>query len=232
MLKESKLSHYITRANALDNIEFEKKTRVAILGSFTLNGLSDTLRVKCADKKIECVTYVGGYNQYNQEILNSESKLYKFSPDITFLILDTRNILGNLFYSPYSLSILERKEFVNKRIDEFRNLIQTFTNKSKSKLVITNFNIPTHSPYGIAETKTEYGLQDMIRDMNAKLANLIINESSVHLYDLNGFVTRYGEINVFNYSQFFFGDIKIALDYIPFLANDLMSYIQTMLGMS
>ena len=67
---------------------FEKKIRVGSLGSSTLNGLEETIRVKCFQKGIECITYVGDYNQYNQEILKPDSSLYQFKPDITFLLLE------------------------------------------------------------------------------------------------------------------------------------------------
>lgn len=90
MKGEQKLSYYINKAASLNNQTFDKKTRIAVLGSFTLNGLAETIQVKCADQKIQCVTYVGAYNQYNQEILNSASDLYKFNPDITFLFIDVR----------------------------------------------------------------------------------------------------------------------------------------------
>ena len=75
-----------------------KNLKVAILSSFTLNGLSETLHVKCSDLEIRYQSYVSGYNQYNQEILNSKSKLYNFSPDVTFLIIDVRNFFGNSFH--------------------------------------------------------------------------------------------------------------------------------------
>ena len=233
---ERRLSYYIARSQSINNNDnskvFNRKIRVAILGSFTLNGLEETLRVKCAEKKIECITYVSGYDQYNQDILNTESELYKFSPDICFLILDIRSILKNLFYLPYSVSLSERRAFIDKRIEEINNLIRTFKTKSNSKLIISNFNIPVYSPYGICEIKTEYGIQEMTRDLNSKLASLSVTDPSVFIYDLNTFVSRYGEINVFDYRQFIFGDIKIALDYIPYLAEDLMGYIKPVLGMN
>ena len=230
MSKEPKLSYYIDKANSLDKSVFEKKIRAALLCSFTLNGLEETLCVKCADKKIECMTYVSGYNQYAQDILDPKSKLYQFSPDVSFLILDTRSMLGHLFYTPYSLSVSQRKEFVEKKKNEIISLVKSFTKVSKSKLVITNFGIPTHSPYGICESKTEYGLQDMVRDLNSKLTSDLQTEPSVYVYDFNGFITRHGEVNVFDYRQFLFGDIKVALDFIPNLAEDLMGYIKAILG--
>ena len=229
---ESKLSYYINRATTLDTSKYEKKIRIAVLGSFTLNGLEETLRVKCADKKIDSTIFVSGYNQYNQDILNGQSELYNFSPDIVFLILDTRSILGNFFYSPYFLQASQRREFVEKKADELINLIRTFTKKSKSKLVITNLTIPTYSSYGIFETKTEYGLKQMVSDLNSKLINYSQKEPAVYVYDFNNFVTHYGESNVFDYRQYFFGDIKVSLNFIPFLAEDLMGYIKAMMGIN
>ena len=232
MTGEKKLSYYLNKETELDDQTYEKKIRIALLGSFTLNGLAETLRVMCAEKKIQCTTYVGGYNQYNQEILSTDSNLYKFSPDISFLLIDSRTILGDLFYYPYSMSKEERKKFVDKKIDEIQKLIQAFEKKTNSKLVITNFSIPTFSTHGIIETKTDYGQRQMITELNNRLANMFSNSNSIFIYDFNNFVSKYGEKNVFDDKQFLFGDMKISLDYIPYLANDLLSYIIGYLGIS
>lgn len=231
-MTEQKISHYITKSKELDNIQFNKKIRVAVLSSFTINGVEETLRVKCAEKKIECITYIGGYNQYHQNILDDKSKLYEFLPDITFLLVDSRTILGDLFYSPYLLSVSERKDFVDKKSKELLELVDSFTKKTNSKLVVANLTIPTYSPYGIFETKTKYGLHHMVYDINNKLSEGITNNDSVYLYDFNGFVSRFGENNVFDFKQFLFGDIKIALDYISYFANDLIGYIIALLGLT
>src|SRR5437868_1137971 len=130
MYQESKLSHYINKANSLIDHKFEKKIRVALLSSFTVNGLEEVLRVKSAEKK------------------------------------------------------------------------------------------------------TEYGFHDMIRDLNVKLTEAFNNMNSVYLYDFNRFVMLHGEKNVFDFQQFHFGDIKVSLDYIPYLAHDLMSYIIAISGLS
>jgi len=194
--------------------------------------MEKVFEVKCAEKKIKCASYLGGYNQYNQEILDETSRLYEFNPDVTFLILDTQNILGDLWYSPYSVGANQRKDFVEKKILEIKNLIQSFTKKSKSKLIISNFTIPSKSNYGIFETKSEFGLQKMISSLNQNLQDFVSDMDSVYLFDMNGFVTRYGEINIFDPKQFLFGDIKISLDFIPHLTNDLMGYVIATLGLS
>ena len=229
---ERKLSEYIIESKKVNSSDFESKIKIALLGSFTLDGLNETIKVKCSELKVGCDTFYGGYNRYNEEILNSESKLYSFSPDVCFLILDTRNILGDLFYYPYNLSVDKRREFIQNKINELINLIKSFKEKSNSKLVISNFIIPTYSPYGIFETKTDYGLQEMVFDLNHKLNNICRDENSIYVYDINGFVSKHGEENVFDFQQYFFGDVKISLRYIPILANDLLGYIKPTLGLN
>jgi FkbH-like protein len=230
---EPKLSYFISKANSIkDSLSFQKKIRVAILNSFTINGLEEALRVKCAERKINCVTYLSAYGQYNQDILNPTSQLYQFSPDITFLVIDTRTILSSLFYTPYSVSPSDRRQYVDKCVEELVNLVKSFTSRSGSKLVITNFCTPTYTPYGICETKTEYGLREMVRDLNMKLSYAIRNESTVFIFDFDSFVTKFGENNVLDYRQFLLGDIKISLNYIPYLAEELMAYIKAYLGIN
>ena len=232
MFWEEKLSTYLNRAKLLSNVDSEKKIKVAILGSFTLNGLEETIRVKCSNKKIQCSTYVTGYNQYNQEILNEKSGLYKFSSDVTFLIIDTRSILGKLFFNPYSISAEDRKQFIKTKSGEIINLVKIFVNKTKSKLILSNFVIPTYSPYEINEAREEFGLQDMVRALNQNIKIELGQDPKIYLHDLNSFITKFGENNVFNYKQFFYGDVKISLDHIPYLAEEFMGYVKAVLGLN
>ena len=232
MSEEEKLSSYLSKSKLISNSNYEKKIRIAILGGFTLNGLEETMRVKCDEKKIQCTTFVSGYNQYNQEILDEKSQLYKFSPDITFLIIDSRNILGEFFLNPYSISAEERKRFVEDKSNEIINLAKELVKKSKSKLVISNFSVLSYSPIGINEIKEEFGLHDMIRSLNQNIKIGLRLESGIFIYDLNSFVTKFGENNVFNYKQFFYGDIRISLHCIPYLAEELIGYVTAVLGLS
>ena len=231
MPEEEKISYYLKKSKIVKN-NFEKKIRISILSSFTLNGIEEIFQVKCDEKNISCNSCLGGYNQYNQEILDPHSQLYQFRPNITFLILDTRSILEDLWYFPYSIDEKQRQNFVEKKFKEIENLITIFLKNSNSKLIISNFFIPTISNYGIFETKSNFGLQKMINTLNNNLQDYIQNLDSVYLFDMNGFISRHGENNVFDPKQFLFGDIKISLDFIPYLVNDLMGYVIATLGMS
>ena len=231
-LNVQNLSYYMSKSKSLNNADYEKKIRVALLSSFTINGLEQTLRVLCFENKINCKTYVGNYNQYNQEILDKNSNLYKFNPDVTFLILDTRSLLGDLFFSPYSISNEKRIEFIDNKINEIEQLIQSFTESHQSKLIVTTLSIPTYSPYGIYETKTDYGLQQMVRTFNENLINFFKNNPVVYVYDFNQFIGKHGEHNIFDFKQYLLGDVKISMNYIPYFGDEIMSYLKSILGLN
>ena len=229
MPKENSLSDYINKSNKITKV-FDRKIRISLLSSFTINGLSEILKVKSAERNISCTVYEAPYNQYSQEILNQDSELYKFSPELTFLIIDTRNIFGDIFRFPYSVSSSDRKKIVEKTNREIKNLVDKFVEKTNSKLVITKLNIPSFSPNGIIESKTEYGFHEMIKDFNNLLMKNYINSENVFVYDFQSFVSKNGEDNIFNYGQFFFGDIKISMEYLPVFGQDLMKYVIGYLG--
>jgi len=231
MPEEYSLSHYINKSKKTTG-EFNKKIRIGLLSSFTINGLKEVLHVKSAERNISCMIYEAPYNQYSQEILNQDSDLYKFLPEITFLIIDTRNILGDIFRFPYSISSSEREKFIEKKFNEIKNLADKFVKKTNSKLVITKLNIPSFSPNGIFESKIEYGFHNMIEDFNRKLMKNYLNSENVYIYDFEKFVAKNGEDNVFDYSQFFFGDLKISIEYLPVLGQDLMKYVIGYLGIT
>ena len=202
MVENDLLSEYMIKAEKIEPAVFEKKIKIAIMSSFTINGLAESIKVKCSEKKIGCITFEGKYNQYNQQILDKNSELYQFSPEITFLILDTRSIFGELFYHPYSYSESERKEFVNKKIIEIISLIKKFKENSTSKIVISNLGMHHYSPHGLAETKTKYSFHDSIIDFNQKLKENILNSELTYIFDFFNFVIKYGETNVFNFQKF------------------------------
>src|SRR5918994_2005979 len=229
---EPNLSYFIAKARSIGGRVFQKKIKVAFLSSFTINGIEEALRVKCAESDIACATYTCAYGQYNQDILNQSSKLYEFSPDITFIIIDTRTVMSTLFYSPYAIPVNDRRSYIDKRVTDFVNLVRAFKNRTDSKLVLTNCSIPTYSPYGICEGKSEYGLREMVYDFNAKLSDAFRSDPQVFLFDFNSFVSIYGEVNVLDYRQFLVGDIKVSLSHIPHLAEELMGYVKANLGVN
>jgi len=231
MKNEENLAYFLNEAKTIKPRDLGKKLRIAFLASSTINGFEETIRVKCFQKGIDCITYVADYNQYNQEILNQDSGLYQFKPDITFLILDTRHILGELFFSWYSIPYDDRPKIIDTKVREIQNICNTFQKNFDSKLIVTSLQIPNYSPYGINEERTMRSQKEIIYEINNELIKSY-KSSNVFIYDFNEFVSKFGEKNIFNFKQFFSGDIKISTEYIPRFVNELMGYVYAISGIT
>ncbi len=231
MPKENSLSYYINKSNEITGI-LDKKIRIGILSSFTVNGLKEILQVKSSERNISCSVYEAPYNQYSQEILNQNSSLYKFLPEITFLLIDTRNIFGEFYHFSNSINKLDKEKIVEKKSNEIKNLIDKFIEKTNSKIIVTKLNIPSFTPNGIVESKMEYSFQNMIEDFNQNLMKEYQNSENVYIYDFEKFVRKNGEDNIFDYKQFFYGDLKISIKFLPAFGQDLMKYVIGYLGIS
>ena len=229
---EKKMSEYILDSKNTRISNSEKKLKIGILSSFTINGLDECLKSKSEELDIEYQSFVSGYNQYNQEILNKNSKLYKFNPDITFLIIDIKKILGDFFYFSYSVTSEKRKEIIDEKISEIKNLLLNFQKSSDKKLIISIVSMPMYSSNGILDNKSEFGFYEMINKLNSELIIFAKNKQGLFVYDFNQFIHKYGEKNIFDYRQFFIGDIQISFKYIPYFANELLSYIKPSLGIN
>ena len=232
MKNEENFAYFLNESKTIKPRELGKKLRVAFLASSTINGFEETMRVKCNQKGIDCVTYVADYNQYNQEILNQDSGLYQFKPDITFLVLDTRHILGDYFFSWYSVPYDDRPKIIDTKMSEIENICNIFSKKSDSMLVVTSLQIPNYTPYGINDKNTTVSLKQIIYEINTRLFQYHNNFDKMFIYDFNEFVRKFGENNIFNYKQFFSGDIKISTEYIPKFVNELMGYVYAVTGIT
>lgn len=225
-MKEQKLSYYINKARSLDSEKTnDKHLKVALLSSFTIKGLKKVIRVKCSEISTDSEIYEAGYNQINQEIIDTNSGLCWFKPHITFLLINPKYILGeNYIYFIQDKN--KRKEFIEKKTDEFIQIINLFIKNVSGILVVSNLKKISYSPLGINDEKTEMSIKDMVNYFNQKLKEEFLKNNRIFIYDFDSFFTRFGDYNVINEKLNYLGDIFVGMNYIPYLAEDLMGYIK------
>lgn len=210
----------------------ERAISIALVTSFTARGIADALQQECARNDIRARMYVSGYQQYAQEILNSESSLYASQPRLVLLFLDARTLLGDLYLSPYSCTDEDRRRWVQERIREYETLVRALQQHSDATVVLHTLEVPTHSPLGILESKQSFGLHEAVESLNSALRNAYKNDARVFVFDYNAWCSNVGKRNAFDYKMYYLGDIKVHLRHIPDLCRAYMGYVKPILGMT
>ena len=216
----------LTQSNKGIGANGVKEFKIAILSSFTVKGIEEILYVKCHDLGVLSSFYIGGYKQYFQEILDENSGLYKFMPDLILLFIDTRSMLEEQYFLPYQISNEQRKDLINSKLKEISLLIKKIKGRLSSKILLHNFEVPLYSPLGIVENKQYFGFVESIEALNSRLRELFKTDSQVFIFDYNSFCSKIGKQNIIDYKMYYLADMKIDLKYIPEICDEYLGYIK------
>ena len=206
--------------------------KIALLASFTVKGIKEILLVECCRLGFLPSFYLGGYNQTMQEILNEESGLYQFDPDLIILFIDIQTMLGDLYFLPYGLSDPQRKDWVEEKFGQIVSLIQAAKNHSHARILLHNFEVPLYSPLGILENKQVFGFIESIQSLNDRLREMIKEDTRLFLLDYDAFCSKIGKPNVTDKKMYYLGDMKLSWNYMPQLCHVYLSYIKPLLALT
>ena len=94
--------------------------KIYFLGNYTQELVVDKYKQLCKNENLEFDIYVSGFDQYQQEIIDSNSQLNKLQPEIIYLSLDLFSIVEGFFYDDK----INKLELVEKRFSEIFNLLE------------------------------------------------------------------------------------------------------------
>ncbi|MBI2653875.1 HAD-IIIC family phosphatase [Candidatus Woesearchaeota archaeon] len=231
-MAELKFSEYINKSPTLVKKPSMKDVKVAFLSNFTITGLAETFKVLCYEHGIFIDCYTAPYNQYQQEILNKSSQLYKFNPDIIFILLDGEQLFSDFYYFPYRMSEEQRKQFIENQFKEIKNLISILKENTNAKIVINSFLVPHYSSRGIIENKQKNGIRSSIQALNSMLESLSHKNLQLFVFDTSIFCSKIGYENLVDKRLYYYADMKIAPKALVKLANEYLAYIIPLASMT
>jgi FkbH-like protein len=185
-----------------DRPQYIRKTRVAFLSSFTIQGLPEVFSSNALFHNLFVNTYNAPYNQFTQEILNVESGLYKFNPYVIYILIDARDIRDN------------------KHIED---LVSSLSLNTNAKIVFSSFAV---SPKKYDNTAGVV----KVKELNKILREAVNNFKNFSIFDFEDFLQRIGK-DEYWYTKFTeLGDIRLTMDAFPALSEEFMEYIVARMG--
>lgn len=205
------------------NFKKDEIKRIAILSDFTLKGLGDCLMSKAFYNDIYIDIYEGDYGQWQQEILGEE--LYKFNPDLNFIILDNFGLDRDLFYNYHCLENGKIKKIMNDYLNNLLSMIGKIKNKNKGKIVVSNISSYGNLITGITSNKVKNNLRKLILEANIVLENEFLNDKQVFIFDYDGWLGHIGKDKYLYGKYYFLGDMRIEPASFPLLSDQLLAYL-------
>ncbi len=185
-------NYIIQRAAALREHLPLTPCRLSILRSFTVEPLAPLLRASAFASGIDVTAQIGDFNAYAQEILDPDSKLYQFAPDIAILCVQTRDIAPDLWDAFTSLSEKETSAAIDRAVGAFDGLIAQFRRHSQAYLILHNLELPASPSQGILDAQSMTSQAAAVRQVNRELRKLASKHRGVYLLDYDDVIARYG----------------------------------------
>ena len=209
------------------NVPAEKRIRVALLSSFTIDPLGIYVDIESRLAQLHPEIYVAPFNQYQQEILDKNSRLYAFKPDVIILAVQADVLLNENFYSEFvKLSDVEQPQ--TEIINRLQAILSSLTSRTDALVLVNNFIVPSFTPFGILDNKTDSGFRKFFYELNERLAELYRKSSQVYVVDLEGVASKHGKARCLDPKLYYRGSFVFSESFLPVIADEYMGYIKAL----
>ena len=199
----------------------QRRVRIAVLSSFTLDPIKPYLQVACIERGTWAEVFIPGFNQFAQQILDPESDLYTFQPDVCFLHITPEAVLDR----GDSSSIVAGQ--VESLVETIGGLVQAFRSRCKGDLVVSNFSAPARFPYSLRQDEV-VGLYGLV---NNKLERVAKEVPGVHVLDHESLTAYHGKESVADERLRHIARMELGDRFLPKLANKMLSYVLALRGL-
>jgi len=189
--------------------------KVAFLGSFTIDPLVDFVTVDAAEAGIRLETYVGGYGQHNQDILNADSGLYAFEPELVFLFVEFGAAVPGAEGEPAAGAARQAAQALTL-------LAETFKTRSDAPFVMASFMAPPAWPLHIVPAP----LIGQVQEANRLLAEAARDDTQVSVLDLDALAAYHGYREAVSPEMLHMARIPFSEDFMALLARKCMSFVK------
>ena len=206
------------------------RARVAVLRSFTVEPLVPLLRAMGFVGGIDLTVQVGDFNTYAQEILDPQSGLYRFEPDIVILAVQTADIAPGLWEGFADLDTSGVNAQVEQTIGTLRHLVQTLRSRSKAQLLIHTLQTPPEPAGGVLDAQSETGQVAAIERINQGIGQIAREQNNVYVLDIDAVIARRGWDQWYDPRKHLTVGMPIAANELIHLARAWLRYLHPMTG--
>ena len=229
-MRPAAASYVLHRFEQLKNDVPLRGCRLAILRSFTVEPVTLLLQASAAVEGIELALHVGGFNAYMQEMLDPESSLYRFAPDVTILAVQSRDIAPDLFTGFSALTKEQVTSAIARVSSDIRNCIETCRSRSNCHLVVHTLEAPFRPNDGIMDWQRRDGQTAAFLEINERLADLPAQYPGVYLLDYDGLISETGRLRWHNEQNWATSRLPLSAEALPRLAAEWLRFLHPLTG--
>jgi FkbH-like protein len=188
-----------------------RRLKTYIVRSVTVEPILPFLTTEAVLSNYVLDLQIGGYGSYVDELLNPQSALAKFKPDLVLVLLDLEDISGRLpDYCADGIGKAVDAE-INESLARVEQLLKSFRSNSPARILFQGIVVPDMTSLGdIGEANLPHSLSNAVRDLNQRLAALCRTVSDCVFFDVDHLAARTGRAHWCDTRMFFASRLPVA----------------------
>lgn len=180
------LSEILARLRELDAQPASgSELRVCWVGNIVVDGVLPYVRYLGHQSGWRIETYVGGFDNVLQEILDESSGLHRFAPDLVIVCLALEPLAPRVVAEFAGLTAAEAAAEVSRVYDHISTALTELRRRTRAAVLLHTFESPAHPSYGILDAQDAGKQLHSIRHLNSRLVELARSAEGVYLVDLD-----------------------------------------------
>ena len=201
--------------------------RVAILGAYTTQQLTCLADLFLFASGLEVDFYESEYGVFRQEVLNPDSDLYRFQPNIVVLLTGHRDVAKYPVLGDTSKAV---SEIAAAEIESWKKIWELLFHRLGCQIIQNTFATPPWGIMGHMEQRVPSAIGSYLRRLNQS----IFDEAPPHVvvHDMDALAASHGRWDWSDERFYFDAKLPCAPELLPVLANSLVSLILAIRGKS
>ena len=201
-----------------------KEVRIAILGDHATQFIKEALIGYGAISKLNYNVYEADYSQIDQEILDADSELYNFNPEIVIVTNSVYKLEQSFHHSK------NQDSFANSFLDKVEGWMEALKNNTKAKIILSTFPELPDAVFGNFASKVNSSFLYQLRVLNLELMKLSAQNGNLFLCDVAALYGVHGQNTAKSAQMYINADMIFSLDFIPVFTKQLNDIILALRG--
>ena len=216
-------------ADALREQLGARRLKTYVVRSVTVEPMLPALAVEAMLANYALDIEVGGYGSYADELLNSDSSLAKFKPDLVLILLDMEEIAGRLPELCAEGIGAEVEREIEECVGRMAQLLRSCRAGSTARILLQGLVVPDCTSLGdVGEANLPHSLTKAVQGLNQRLAALCGTISDCVFFDVDRLAARHGRARWRDARMFFASRLAVAADSFRDYARGLVRTFATM----
>jgi FkbH-like protein len=205
-----------------------QKISVALLSPFTPKNLEEPLTKALEARGFIPTVKTGGYDQYRQELIDPNSWLQKFKPNITAILQSTHSLFPtidtDILINGYEATLTNCRERISMTLRAIES------SGLDTRFIITTLEKPISSPIGMGDYSMPEGMHALIRACNDELIAYTRAHPNVTLIDLDKIRAMTGAKQMTEEKMYYLGKILFSKEAARIMSEEITTVIYAAYG--